>query len=71
VSRNDQWGCLAIVVFAAMVALGVGMAVSVDVAKARSSETAKWQREAVARGVAEYDSTTGEWKWTVERKVAE
>lgn len=30
-----------------------------------------WRREAIARGVAGYDEQTGEWKWTVERKVAE
>lgn len=29
------------------------------------------QAEAVARGVAGYDVETGEWKWTVERKVTE
>lgn len=36
------------------------------------ANTIKWsQSEAIARGVAGYDEKTGEWKWLVERKVAE
>ena len=27
-----------------------------------------WQAECVARGVAEYDAKTGEWKWKVEKE---
>lgn len=28
----------------------------------------RWQAECIARGVAEYDAKTGEWKWTVEKE---
>lgn len=33
-------------------------------------ERLRWQKECVTRGVAEYDRTTSEWKWTVEPKVS-
>lgn len=35
-----------------------------------SAGMSSMRNEAVARGVAGYDEQTGEWKWTVERKVA-
>lgn len=34
-------------------------------------EAGLWQRDAISRGVAEYDKITGEWKWTVEKVKAE
>lgn len=66
VSEEAKGGCLVVVFTAA-----VGGLICMSSFIAENSCNSRWHREAVARGVAEYDAKTGEWKWTVERKVAE
>lgn len=66
VSEEAKGGCLVVILIAA-----VGGMICLSAFVSENSCNNRWQREAVARGVAEYDAKTGEWKWTVERKVAE
>lgn len=65
-SDESKAGCLVVVILAF-----VGGVICTSTFTTETICNSRWQREAVARGVAEYDSTTGEWKWTVERKVEE
>lgn len=37
----------------------------------RETTVSKWQSECVRRGVAEYDQTTGKWRWKAEFDLKE
>lgn len=57
--------------FMIVMVFAVLMSAIVSAGITTSYDERHWQSEAIARGVAGYDEKTGEWKWTVERKVAE
>lgn len=48
--------------------LGVVLMVAVTM---RETTVSKWQSECVRRGVAEYDQTTGKWRWKAEFDLKE
>ena len=56
--KMDDWaaGCVA-VLSAMIVGMACGSWLTFDVMRAN------WREEAVKHGAAEYDSTTGNWRW--------
>lgn len=64
-SSEDAKAVFGLVIIVAILSLISGVGVG------QGLTSSCWKSEAVARGVAGYDEKTGEWKWTVERKVSD
>lgn len=59
---------LAALAYTLVVLAVVGGIAAMGYVQGRGYTIDEFQAECIARGVAEYDTQTGKWKWTVERK---